>query len=101
MKKYIRIAGTIIIALAFIFILLFSLIKVGDPNDNISRDIIGFKVPTPPMWTSFIPYLGFILAIVIEFFSLHGLVGIVAFMVLFLIGTKLMDIGKPNNNQML
>ena len=62
---------------------------VGDPNEPFARDLFGLKVPNAPLWTSYIPYLGWVLSLVFEFFSLHGIIGLLIFSVLFHIGIEL------------
>lgn len=65
----------------------------SDPTESFPRDIFGFAVPHPPMWTSYIPipYLGWLLNIVFESFSIHGLVHILISGILVYIGMRLLN----------
>lgn len=72
MKKIIR---TILISLGVISFLGLTFIVVGDSYGN-TQDLFGFRIPTPPAFLSFIPIVGYILGIIFEMFSLHGLITI-------------------------
>jgi len=91
MKKLHLIIGKIFIGIAIIFILIFSFVLTKSPNESFSRDILGLSIPTPPVWTSFIPYLGGFLGFIFEFFSLHGLVEILIFITFLSVGIKLLN----------
>ena len=94
MKKCFVIFGRIIIAIAIIFILIHSFVKVSSGQESFSRDIFGLPMYNPPLWTSYIPYFGNILVFLFELFSLHGLVGIIVFTFLMLLGIKLTNFDK-------
>ena len=77
-----------------IFLLIHFFVITADPNESFSRDIFGFPIPHPPLWTSYVPYLGFFIGIIFEFSSIHGLIGIVASGTLFCVGSFLMGLGE-------
>ncbi len=81
--------GKIMISLSILFILIFHFIVTGTSGEIFSRDLFGFIIPTPPLWTTLIPFIGYFLGIIFEMFSLHGLVGISIFIIIFSIGTYL------------
>ena len=81
-------AGLILIITGAIFLLLHSLLVTKVPVEPFTRDVLGLPIPVPPIWTSFIPYLGFFLNIIYEYFSLHGLAGLTVVITLFTIGGK-------------
>ena len=56
------------------FFLIFSFIVTGTSNESFARDLFGFPIPQPPLWTYFIPFLGGFLGFIFELFSVHGLV---------------------------
>lgn len=87
MAKIIRVFGNILIALSVLFLLASSLIVVSD--GHVRKDIFGMTIPTPANWTSFVPYLGFVIGVIFELFSIHGLVVIVITLLLFAAGMKL------------
>lgn len=95
----IRILGFILIIFAIIFLIAHTFIRVGSSSEEFSRDILGLAVPTPPVWISYIPYLGFVIGAIYEFFSLHGLVGLIIFSISLPAGIKLMNIGDLNKQQ--
>lgn len=88
-----RILGLILIVFAIAFLISHIFIRTGASDENFSRDILGLAVPTPPVWISYIPYAGVIIGMIYEFFSLHGLAGLIIFSVAFFLGVKLMSIG--------
>lgn len=91
MNKIYSLAGQGVVVVAVIFLLAHSFIAIKDPTESFSRDIFGLPIPTPPEWTSYIPYIGFVMGFLYEFFSLHGVVGLVIVVILFTIGAKLMS----------
>lgn len=95
-KKIIPIIGKILIAVAFIFLLIYFYISISD--GTISKDIFGFTVPNPPLWTSYIPIVGSVIGFITQFFSTHGLVGVLVTLFLFGIGISLMGSNKSNKN---
>jgi hypothetical protein len=73
MKKTLKIISTILITAGVLsFIILTFVVK----SDGLSgtEDLFGFAIPQPPQFTTYIPYLGYIIGIIFEMFSLHGLV---------------------------
>jgi hypothetical protein len=93
-KKTYSILGNIVIALGFVFFFVFPFILVSDVSESNPQDIFGFAVPQPPIWTSYIPYIGWVIGRLFEFFSLHGLVYILITGTLISVGNKLLDISK-------
>lgn len=77
-----------------IFLLIHSFVVTGNPDESFSRDLFGFPIPHPPVWTSFIPYLGSFLGFIFELFSIHGLIGVVISGVLLYIGGFFMMLGN-------
>ena len=82
-----------------IYLFIHSTLVVGSPEEDFARDLFGFPIPHPPVWTSFIPYLGYFLGVIFEFFSLHGLVGLVIAIVLFSIGGFLMRLSETRESK--
>ena len=59
-------------------------------SDGINTlDIFNLVIPHPPVWTSYIPYLGTVLDYIFELFSLHGIVQVVLAVILFGLGSFL------------
>lgn len=93
-KKFLASVGMVLIVFGLIFFIIFPNIMTSDPIESFPRDLLGFTVPHPPMWTSYIPYLGWLLEIIFSIFSLHGLVYIVALIISAIpisVGIKLLD----------
>lgn len=96
MKKLLEIIGTTFIAGSIIFLFIHSFLVTGGPGEDFSRDLFGFAIPTPPVWTSFIPVLGVVLNFIFQFFSLHGLVGIIIAGALFSVGGLFINLGEKS-----
>jgi hypothetical protein len=94
MKTFLRFLGTMLIICGVIFLFIHSMIVTGISSESFARDLFGFPIPHPPLWTSYIPYLGGLLGFIFEFFSLHGLVGIIISGVLFYIGALFIGFGN-------
>ena len=92
MNKAIQSIGKLIIFIAMLFVLAHTFIVISDGVT--SRDFLGLVIPNPPAWTSFIPYLGGFLGFIFNYFSLHGLVGVVISFVLIAIGISLNNLKK-------
>lgn len=92
MEKVIKFIGKVFIGIAIIFLLVHSFVVVSD--GSISKDVFGFTIPKPPLWTSYIPYLGYVIAFIYQYFSIHGLVGIVITVLLFGAGINLANFNK-------
>lgn len=90
MKKLRLILGRMFVGISIVFFLIFSFVVTKSPNESFPRDIFGLLIPTPPVWTSFIPYLGWFIGFVFEFFSLHGLIEMFIFVIFLVIGIKLL-----------
>ncbi|GDX62388.1 hypothetical protein LBMAG33_6980 [Candidatus Levyibacteriota bacterium] len=92
MKKIIQFVGKIFIGIAIIFLLIHSFVVVSD--GSITKDVFGFTIPEPPLWTSFVPYLGYVIGFIYQYFSIHGLVGVIVSALLFGIGINLNNYKK-------
>ena len=91
-KKVIQFIGKVFISIAIIFLLVHSFVVVSDKS--ITKDMFGFTIPEPPLGTSFIPYLGALIGFIYQYFSIHGLVGIIVTVLLFGIGIGLNNYKK-------
>lgn len=79
-----KILGQALIVCAFIFLVSnMFLVRI---SSGVSYDLLGFVIPQPPVWTSFIPWLGAVIGTLFEFFSLHGLVTLIIFYLLMYLG---------------
>ena len=94
MKKLFQILGVLFIIAGIIFLLVHSHIVTGSPNEDFARDLFGFPIPHPPIWTSYIPFQGSFLGFIFELFSIHGLIGTVITGVLLGIGGLLITLGS-------
>lgn len=99
MKKIFQALGMLFIIGGIIFLLVHSFIVTGNSNESFARDILGFPIPHPPLWTSYVPYMGFFLGIIFEFFSIHGLVGIVIFGVFICVGGFLVSLSNQKEDK--
>lgn len=86
--------GALFVISGIIFLLVHSFIVTGTKNEDFARDLFGFPIPHPPLWVSYIPYMGGFLGFIFEFFSIHGLIGIVIPGVLFCIGGLFITLGN-------
>jgi hypothetical protein len=93
MKKIFQTLGTFFIVSGVIFLLIHSFIVTGNSDESFARDLFGFPIPHPPVWTSYIPYLGSFLGFIFEFLSIHGLIGIAVSGTLFCVGGFLISLG--------
>lgn len=93
MKKLFQILGTLFIVGGIIFLLVHSFVVTGTSSEDFARDIFGLPIPHPPVWTSYVPFLGYPLGLLFEFFSLHGLIGAAVSGVLLYIGGLLITSG--------
>jgi hypothetical protein len=82
--QLLNLASNLLIASAILFLLIFNLVVKGDSENT--YDLVGYIIPHPPLWTSFIPYLGFILEYIFSLFSLHGLLEIIVVITLVVSG---------------
>lgn len=78
--------GNIFIGLGIIYLVAHMFIVVADPITGITTDIWGLVIHEPPVWTSFIPGIGYVIEMVYSAFSLHGLVGVIVFVFLMYLG---------------
>lgn len=91
-KKLLQSLGMLFIIGGIVFLLIHSFVVTGSSDESFARDVFGFPIPHPPIWVSYIPYLGFFIGIVFEFLSTHGLVGVVISGILFGIGGLLVGL---------
>lgn len=101
MKNLFQGVGMLFIFSALIFLVIYSMVVTGSANEDFARDIFGLPIPHPPVWTSYIPFVGSLLGTVFEFFSLHGLVGMVIAIVLFSIGGFFMRLGGEKTEEIV
>ena len=96
MKKLLHMIGLILAVSGFIVLLSLSFIGTVRPNERFVRDLFGFPIPEPPIWTSYIPLLGGFIGTVFELFSIHGLVTVTIFCTLLGIGGFLICFDENN-----
>ena len=93
MKTVSQVVGVAIIITSFLVIVVNNFLVTIAPSESYSRDIFGLIIPHPPVWVSYIPYLGFYLGLVFEQFSMHGLMNS-GLLVILCLGVGLMKLGK-------
>lgn len=76
------------------FLLMFSLVRVGDPTSQVSKDLLGFPVPQPPVWTGLVPYVGYFLEAIFAMLSLHGVVVTLIFLSIMGLGMFFRKLGS-------
>lgn len=66
------ISNCLITAGILLFLVLIFVVK----SDGVSgvQDLLGFTIPQPPAFTTFIPYLGYVIGVIFEMFSFHGVI---------------------------
>ena len=72
---------------------------VTSSNEPFPRDLLGFAIPQPPIWTSYIPYLGRFIGFLFESFSIHGLIGIFIFLIPAYIGGGLLNLSDKKHER--
>lgn len=90
MNKIYSVIGIALIVSAILFISVFTMVVSVTDGESVKRDLFGLVIPEPPLWTSYIPFIGFFIGILFELFSLHGLVGTCIFLTLAAIGGLLL-----------
>ena len=98
-KKVSQITGWILMFVGIIFLFLFSSLVTGSHDESFARDLLGFPIPNPPEWTTFIPFVGGILMFIFSLFSLHGLVEIVIAGIIFYIAGVFMMLGEGKDDK--
>lgn len=98
-KRLFQILGVLIMIIGVIFLLTHSFIVTGRQGEDFARDLFGFPIPHPPVWTSFIPFVGSLLGFIFEWFSIHGLIGISIFGVLLYIAGIFMTLGDNKKDK--
>jgi len=58
MKKLYQVLGTMFMIGGIAFFLILSFVVTGSSDESFARDLFGFPIPQPPLWTYFIPFLG-------------------------------------------
>ena len=91
--------GSFFFIVALIFLLVHTSLVTKSPDEAFARDIFGFYIPTPPVWTSHIPYLGYFIGVIFEYFSLHGLVGLTVLATLASIGGFFLKLESKHKNK--
>lgn len=93
MKKLYKIIGFLFIIFGILTFFILSFILTITPGESFSRDLIGLPVHNPPLWISYIPYVGSFFAFIFEFFSIHGLVEFLIIFIFISIGGFFLNIG--------
>lgn len=86
-QRFVKITGIGLMVTAIAFLVIHSFIIVSD--GIVATDIFGFQIPEAPLWTTYIPVVGWLIGLIFEYFSLHGLVGVVIFLTLLTTGHEL------------
>lgn len=94
MQKLFQILQYFFYTLAFAFFITQLFIVTSSSDGVFPRDLLGFEIPQPPLWTSYIPILGGIIGYAFELFSLHGLTTIILAGTLFKVGQYCGDKSK-------
>lgn len=71
LPKVLRVLGWIFLVIAAVSFFVLTFIVVGDGSNT--YDLMGLIIPQASMWTSYVPYVGWVVAIFFELLSLHGL----------------------------
>jgi hypothetical protein len=98
MKIILMVAGRVLLISGFIFLFVFPFIVISDPAAG-TRDILGLQIPQAPEWTSYIPIIGWLIGIIFESISLHGLVHLSITLILVIAGNTLVDLGRKRNEK--
>lgn len=99
--KFLSLTGKGLITLAVLFFFIFNFVVKGDPNSNTTYDLFNFVIPQPPVWTSHVPYVGFLLEALLGLFSVHGLVFLSIFIALMYVGFFLLGWSKKIGNKLV
>ncbi len=97
-KKLSQIVGWVLMFVGIIFLFVYSSLVTGSRNESFARDLLGFPIPHPPEWTSFVPYVGPFLGFIFSLFSLHGLIEIIISGIIFYIAGVFMMLGEDKND---
>lgn len=96
MKNILEITRTVFITAGVLSFFILTFVVKSDGLSG-TQDLFGFAIPQPPQFTTFIPYFGYLIGIVFEIFSLHGLVTLAVVFSLIGIGLKIdKEINKLN-----
>jgi len=98
-KRLLNFAGLLFIISSILFLIVYSLIVTVNSNEDFARDLFGFPISHPPLWTSYVPYLGSYLGFIFEFFSIHGLISVIISVSLFGVGLFLLNLSEKKNNK--
>lgn len=79
--------------------LILSFVVTGTSGESFPRDLFGLPIPTPPIWTSYVPFLGGIIGFIFELFSLHGLIEILIVFGLFYLSGIFLTLGDNKNEK--
>ena len=75
MKSILDLAGKSLVVVGVILFLVLTFVVKSDGVSGV-QDLLGLTIPQPPAFTTFIPYLGYVIGIVFEMFSLHGVIAL-------------------------
>lgn len=92
MKTIFKIIGILLACSSAIFSLALTFIVKSD--GKISEDLLGFPIPAPPQWTSFVPFLGGFLDYCFQIFSIHGVISFILPLISLSIGFQLIATGE-------
>ena len=100
MKSILDFAGKSLVVIgALMFLVLTFIVK----SDGISgtQDLLGLTVPQPPEFTVFIPYLGYLIGILFEMLSLHGLASLGLPLIVIVFGLKVSELSRVSGSEVL
>ncbi len=88
MKSILELTRNIFITAGVLSFLVLTFVVKSDGLTG-TEDLLGFTIPQPPQFTTFIPYLGYVIGIFFEMLSLHGIVTILVPLALIGAGMKI------------
>jgi len=68
-------------------------------DGKVTYDLLDLRIPTPPLWTSYIPYIGPFIEFLFQFFSIHGLITLTVAGVISSIGLYILELGGEKRNE--
>lgn len=100
MKSILDFVGkSLVVVGALMFFALTFIVK----SDGVSgtQDLFGLTVPQPPDFIAFIPYLGYVIGVLFEMVSLHGIVSLALPLTLIIIGLKVSKSLKVSRKEVI
>ena len=88
MKSILEIIRNIFITVGVLTFFVLTFVVKSDGLTG-TEDLLGFAIPQPPQFTTFIPYIGYVIGIFFEMLSLHGIVTILVPLALIGVGMKI------------